>query len=634
MEPPANATGSQVAVGRTRNRKSTGSAKAEQAEAEQSARVRWLVAAAVGILTVSAFLPSVQGEFVTWDDNRNFLENPHYRGLGWPQLRWMWSTTLLGHYIPLTWMSLGLDYALWGMNPVGYHAGNLILHAANAMLLFRLALTLFRLSFPGVSDRRAFIAPAAIAALFFAIHPLRVESVAWITERRDMLSLLFLLLSIHAYLRSVTARDRNAYWTSVGLFICALLSKGVAVTLPAVLVCLNIFPLRRLHSVRWPELRILLVDIAPFAVLSAGFAMLSIIVLHPPEQLDVAGKVAVSLFSLAWYLWKTIWPSDLAPLYEMPQALDPWEPRFIAAYVAVAALAIGIWSVRTKRGALAAIAAFLCIIFPLLGVVQNGPQLVADRYTYHAAPALGLLLAGALYGWRQRTAGMAAAVAFIAVMFPLTWRQATIWRTSESLWSRVLQVDSTSSIGHIAMGGVLFHNGQVQRAVSHYERGLRYDPDYAEGYNNLGVALSQLGRFSEAASSYERAIALKPRYADAMTNLGIVLARQGRLDDAILRYREALDADSLFANAHTNWGNALVRQAKYSEAIEHYAIAIRMHPEDAAAELNWGVALAQSGDIAAAVPHFERAVALQPDSPDARAYLARAVQVRGGTRAP
>ncbi|HYC49848.1 MAG TPA: tetratricopeptide repeat protein [Gemmatimonadaceae bacterium] len=589
------------------------------------ARQLWLISLLLAALAVVPYLPSLRGEFLTWDDNINFLENFGFRGLGWDNLRWMWSTTRMGHYIPLTWMTFGLDYTLWGMNPTGYHSVNLVLHAINTVLLFFLGKDLLEragIPHPGMNSNVQ-LATAALAALFFAVHPLRVESVSWITERRDALSLLFMLVSIQQYLRYVTTGTRRGYVASLLLFMCALLSKGIAVTLPAVLLLLNLFPLRRIEPRRLRHGKHIAVELLPFFALSGAFSLLSVVALTPPAQLDPVGKVVVSVYSLVWYLWKTIVPTGLAPLYEMPERVNPLAPRFLLAYAGFAILCLALWRFRTRHAVIGAALAFVILIFPLLGVVQNGPQIVADRYTYHASPALGLLVAGSA-AWIAGRKGLVILGAFIAAMFPLTWKQARIWRDSGSLWSRVVEIDSTSSVGHIAMGSLLFDRGRVLEAVDHYRLGLRYDPDYADGYNNLGVALAQLGRTPEAVEQYERAVAIRPGYADALNNLGIALARDGKLVEAIAKYRDALAADSTFSAAHTNWGNALVRLGRISEALPHYAAAVTLNPTDAFAELNWGAALAQQGDLEQAIPHFDRVLALQPDNADARAFRERA----------
>src|SRR3989441_8329744 len=267
--------------------------------------VRWLAPLLVALLTLTAFLPTLQNQFVSWDDDKNFLENPHYRGLGWTHLRWMW-TTHLGHYIPLTWMTLGLDYLLWGMNPVGYHLTSLLLHAANAVVFFFVVRRILTLALPSPSEHGyALAVSSGFAALVFAIHPLRVESVVWVTERRDVLSGLFYLVAILLYLRACErgARGRGWYWLSVAVFGCALFSQSIAGSLPVVLLILDVYPLRRLGGALgwWSEpARRVYVEKIPFVLLAAAASAIAVMaqsLVRAPlslAQLSLPGRVAVS----------------------------------------------------------------------------------------------------------------------------------------------------------------------------------------------------------------------------------------------------------------------------------------------------------------------------------------------------
>jgi len=588
----------------------------------------------VAALAILAFLPALRAGFVTWDDNRNFLDNPAYRGLGWTQLRWMWTTTHMGHYVPLTWMTLGLDYVLWGMNPFGYHLQNVVLHAANAILVYYVAARILTLA--GVvsrPDAHDAVGPSALAALVFAIHPLRVESVAWITERRDMLSLMWYLASVVCYL--CFASDTQAAWrwyiAAVVCFVTGLLSKATAVTLPAALFVVNIYPLRRLGGTAgyWsPASRRVWFELAPFVVLALVAAGVSIVALHPPAQLGVAAKIAVSAYSLAFYVEKTILPTGLAPLYEMPQRVSPWEARYAVSCVIIAAMSVAAWVARRRwPGVTAAWFAFLLLMLPMLGVVQNGPQIVADRYTYHTAPIVGLLVGAAWARWPAASNWVRVAVpaCAIAVLGAATWHQTGYWRDSERLWARVLSVDSTSSIAQIAMGDLLIAQGRAAEAAEHYGRGVELDPTYAEGHNNLGVALAREGRLGEAISHYQAAVELDSSYADAYNNWGIALSRQGDQNAAIERYARAIQLDPRNADAQVNYGNALLRAGRAADAIERYEVADRVRPRHADTHLNWGVALAQLGRMAEAAQQFRRALELDPENVDARTYLARAL---------
>ncbi len=589
--------------------------------------------ALIAVATFVAFIPALSAGFVTWDDDRNFTDNFNYRGLGVSQLRWMWTTFHMGHYIPMSWMTLGLDYELWGMNASGYHFTSVVLHAINAAVFFHLARRLVRLAGVDLVDVRATAVPA-LAALWFAIHPLRAESVVWITERRDVLSLLFVFASILAYLNFAEegSSRRRWYWTSVLLYVCALLSKATAMSLPAVLLLLNAYPLRRIGGDKtdWTgAARRVVLELAPFALLTAATVVLSIVALKPPGQLALSGKLAVSAYSLSFYLWKTIAPSNLAALYEMPERVDPLAPMFLASYAVLLCLACLTWALRRHTGALTAWAVYLVMILPMLGIVQNGPQIAADRYTYHSAPALALLLAGALASAARRRAGVVVGVGAATVLCfsVLTWRQAGVWRDSRALWQRVLSVNERSSTAHVALASLLYRQDSVTQAIAHYEAALVFDPKYPDGYNNLGVALVRLGRYDEAIARYRRALELKPDYAEAYNNMGAALAHDGRLAAAIDHYRRAISLKPSFADAHVNWGNALVRMDSTEAAIAQYRTALAARPDHVDAMHNWGVALARQGQLEGAIARFRQVLALSPNHAEAREYLARASEL-------
>jgi tetratricopeptide (TPR) repeat protein len=602
----------------------------------RDATVRWAAPLVVVALTIVAFLPVLQNGFVSWDDDRNFVENPHFRGLGFDHLRWMWTTFHMGHYVPLSWMTLGFDYEVWGMNPAGYHLTSLVLHAANAILVYALSRRLLALSMPGslADSPRWLTVGAAFAALVFAVHPLRVESVAWATERRDVVSGFFYFSSLLAYLRwRDSIPRRRTYSIALALFACALLSKATSMSLPAVLIILNVYPLRRIGwtSGWWSEsAKHVYSEIAPFALLAAATAALSIIALHPPSQLGPAAKLVVSAYSLVFYLWKTVVPVGLAPLYEMPQHVDPAAVRFVASVAMVAVIAALAWALRRRYpGVVAAFVAFFIVTLPMLGVVQNGPQIAADRYTYHAAPALAIL-AGAgllvLLRWAPPIAGGIAAVIVLA-RAALTWEQSTVWRNSETLWSRVLDVDDESSIAHSAMANVLYRQNRVQEAIEHSQRAVAIAPKYPEALNGLGVGLARQGRAADAIEDYRRALAIKPAYDDAEANWGVALAQQGDAAGAIEHYQRALAINPDNSNAHVNWGNALVRLDRPDEAIVHYAAALRIRGDNADAHHNWGVALARQGKFAEAIEHFRAALTIDPSHAEAQQYLDKATQL-------
>src|SRR5712691_6721859 len=518
--------------------------------------VYWLVPVLVALVTFAAFLPALHNQFVNWDDDKNFLDNPYYRGLGWSQLRWMW-TTHLGHYIPLTWMTFGLDYLLWGMNPVGYHLTSLLLHTANAVVFFFVVHRILTQALPTRSERGHALAVAAgFAALGFAIHPLRVESVAWVTERRDVLSGLFYLSAILIYLRACEREERGRgwYWLSVAVFGCALLSKSMVVNLPVVLVILDVYPLRRLGgAVGWwsaPARRVY-VEKIPFVLLAAVasaialWAQLSHDTMVSVVQLSALGRLAVSVYGVSFYLWKTVAPVSLSPLYERG-VVNPWATPFLLSYgLVVAITAIALAFRRRVPGLPAAWLAYVVILLPVLGLFQSGPQIAADRYTYLAGLGWAILAgAGLLSCWRiKRFLIPGCAVCVVVGLGVLTWDQVQVWHDSERLWTHVLAIDPQSSIAENNLGLVRADQKKRAEAIEHYQRALQIRPEYAQAHYTLGVALAQQGKPAEAIEHYRQALRIKPDDALAHNNWGAALAQQGKLAEAIDHYRRALQIE-------------------------------------------------------------------------------------------
>src|SRR2546426_312479 len=527
----------------------------------------------IAFSTFAAFLPTLQNQFVSWDDDKNFLENPHYRGLGWTHLHWMW-TTHQGHYIPLTWMTLGLDYLLWGMNPVGYHLTNLLLHAANAVVFFFVVRRLLTRALSSPSERgHALAVSAGFAALVFAIHPLRVESVAWATERRDVLSGLFYLLTILVYLQACERgeRGRGWYWAAIGLFAGALLSKSMAVNLPVVLVILDVYPLRRLSGpIGWrsESARRVYVEKIPFVLLAAAASAIAVIAqssVHAAvslAKLSVPGRLAVSAYGLSFYLWKMVVPVNLSPLYELPPTVNPGAMPFILSYGLVLATTAIVLALRRRvPGLLAAWLAYSVVLSPILGIFQSGPQLAADRYSYLAGLGWAILAgAGLLSYWRRPPllfTGLSACV--LLGLGILAWNQVQVWHDSEKLWTHSLATYPQSSIAEHNLGIVRADQGKLTEASEHYRRALQITPEYANPHNNLGTVLAQQGKLAEASDHFRQALRLKPDYADA----------------------------------HYNWGNVLAQQGKLTEASDHFRQALRLKPDHAAARS--GLVQAQRG---------------------------------------
>ena len=568
--------------------------------------LRVVVPLVVALVTLVAFAGVLGNGFVLWDDDENFLQNPHYRGLGPPQLAWMFEAFHLGLWIPVTWITLGLDYVLWGLNPRGYHLTSLVLHAATAVALYFVSLDLLRRAWPPrtLGASRALQGGAAFSALLFALHPLRVESVAWATERRDVLSGVLLLLSVLAYLRAseVPLAEgtlwRRWYAASLGAFALALLAKPIVTTLPVVLLILDVYPLRRLSLApgRWTTLpaRRVWMEKLPYVLMSLIIGLVAIAAqraqestLHAIGSLGIVARAGITCYALAFYLWKTLVPFGLSPLYELGD-VGAWTRAFVvSAIVGVAVTLVAVALRRRCPGVAAAWAINVVMVLPVSGLVQNGPQIAADRYTY--LPMLGwAVLAGAVVplareAWSVRplrgpVPALLGALALAALtgLGALTWRQVGVWRDTDALWTHALRV-APSSRAHINMVDLRISQGRVQEGLEHALESVRLQPGSPLPLVNLGVALARTDRPDEAVTVFQRALRLNPRDAYAHNNLGAVLAGRGRS----------------------------------AEAMEHFQTAVRLRPDYALAHQNLGVLLLQGGREGEARPHLREAERLQ-----------------------
>jgi len=642
-----------------------------RAPAPAPAPRRWIssfvVPAALALTTFIVFLPALKAGFVNWDDDTNFLANPNYRGLGANQLQWMFTTFLMGHYIPFTWMTFGLDYVVWGMNPLGYHFTNILLHAANAVLFYFIALRLLRLNVTGRPGDEFWppILGGAFATLLFAIHPLRAESVAWITERRDILSGLFCLATIASYLQYCgvpdrqTRRTRNApewYWASLGFFALALLSKSMAMTLPVILLLLDAYPLQRLGSVgsgRWrlPSTSVV-VEKLPFFLLSLVAAYTALVALDhtthvsglgtiPPAaegtgEVSPIDRAAISATALLFYLWKMVVPFRLTPDYHLPPpaGFETW-PAFIS-FAVVLLVTVAVIVGRRRWPALAA-AWVACIV--MLSPVMWVPQIAADRYTYLACAGWALLCGGGLgSAWRYcqrrnidtriRGSLVALALTVVAALGILTWNQVGVWRDSETLWAHAVAV-WPSSLSHVKLGEILAQRGDLAKAIEHFAAALRINPRNAHAHTALGFVFTIQGKLAEALEQYDDALRITPRFATAHTGLGLVFAREGKLSEASDHFRRALESDPGDVQAHTNLGLILKKQGQWEAAAIHFRRAVQTDPNSEQAQYQWGLALADDGKLSEATDHLWAAVRINPRSAGTHRSLAEVLMREG-----
>jgi protein O-mannosyl-transferase len=603
------------------------------------------IALALVLAVVVVFARGLYNEFVQWDDPINLIDNKRFRGLGWTQIQWMFSTTLMGHFIPVTWLTFGLDYTLWGMESAGYHFTNLVLHSANVVLFFFLALRLLPRALPWATTLEV-RAGAALAALFFGIHPLRAESVAWATERRDVLSGLMFLASIFCYVSSTERAGwnrRRRFAASVTFFVLALLSKSITMTLPLALLIIDLYPLRRLtlapnEWLRGPGRRVLLEKI-PFVIVALIGARVSFWAVARHEfftsgtEYPLLARTTMALYSVCFYIGKTVLPVGLSALYELPRRIDPLEGPFLLAALATCLITvslIGLWH-KWPAGC-AAYAYYAIVIAPVGGLVHAGHQLAHDRYSYLSCLGFALL-AGAMPAMlgrardrgeiKPRLARLATAVivAWVVALGALTWDQVRVWRDTESLWMNAAMAEPECSICHNNVGAYLVNIGRVGAALEHFNRTLTIRPDRDKAYAGIGLALIKLDRSGDAEGHLKRALAKEPYDATILNNIGIALSRQGKFAQAVPYLRRALVIDPLNVISRSNLGSALAGSGQLDAALREFH---RAAAQDAfAAEPRLGLVRVylEQGNRVEALKHYTILRQLHPTAATPLAHL-------------
>jgi protein O-mannosyl-transferase len=602
------------------------------------------VCAGLLVLTAIVFGATVHHGFVNYDDEPYVVENPHVtRGLTSEGIRWAFTQSHASNWHPLTWVSHMADVELYGVtNPGGHHLTSLVLHAATALILFLVLLQM-----------TAALWPSAFASAVFAVHPLHVESVAWIAERKDVLSGLFFVLTLAAYVRYVRRPPSVPRYLSVaGCFTLGLLSKPMLVTLPFVLLLLDYWPLERFSNetmsndapaglrTRMAVVRRLLLEKLPMLALAIAAAVLTYAVQESARgslaHLPVWSRVANALNSYVAYLWKFVYPVHLAVFYPHPgDALPSW--KIAAACLVLAAIsAAALVSRRRHPYLLVGWLWYVGMLVPVIGLVQVGSQAMADRYTYlsqiglYVAVAWGAMHLAGTSSTRRRICGLVACIA-LAILSAVAWRQVSYWKDSEALWTHALVSTSGNHEAHNHLARALAVRGDTDAAITHYRQALEIRPDFVEAHNNLGNVLAARGDNAAAIERYTTALTIKPDYVEAHNNLGLALAEEGQLDAAIAEYRRAIALDSEFAAAHYNLGNALAARDQVDAAIGHYEKALDVRPDFAEVHNNYGTLLAGRGQADAAIAHYQRALAINPQFASARRNLALVLAERNGS---
>jgi hypothetical protein len=552
-----------------------------------------VICLALVLVTLAVFARLVQCEFINFDDPEYIMDNPHVLGgLSWAGIKWAFSTVYFGNWLPLTWLSLMLDVQMFGHTAAGLHLVNVLIHAVNASFVFVL---LMRLT--GARWR------SALVAALFALHPLHVESVAWVAERRDVLCALFGLLTLIFYARYAgelkvqSPKSKASYWIALFFFACGLMSKAMIVTWPCLMLLLDFWPLKRftVHDSRFMLWR-LAVEKIPFALCSAGvsaitwFAQKKAGAVAQSGALPFGDRLGNALVSYPRYLGKTFWPTNLALPYPHPGHW-PLEAVVASLVLLLAISAVATWQLKQRPFLFVGWFWFLGTLVPAIGLIQTGSQSMADRFTY--LPLVGVFI---IFAWgfgeifsRARVPRfycVALATVVLAACIVRTGDQLRYWHDTEALFSHATAVTRKNFVAEQVLGEFYFHHAQADKAVEHYERALAFEPHNALSHFNLGNILRVMGRTNDAGAQYQLALNNNPADIEALNNLGLILIAQGKPGDAIELFAHAVAAHPDDARAHRNLAEA------------HF---------------QFGALLATGGDLKSAVAQWRLAVQLRGD---------------------
>ena len=598
----------------------------------------------LGLITLGVFLPVLRNGFVD-ADIKTIVENLGYRGFGWSEVRWIFAAFQFGHYQPLTGMTFGLDHVFWATDPFGYHWTNLFLHVVNVLLFYRISLQLLaypetRESWP--DEPRVRIA-AGIAALVFAIHPLRVESVAWASIRGDLVGASFFLLSLFGYLRAnerANARGSLMRWDilSVGAFFISLLASLIGVVLPFILLVLDTYPLGRRFDGQtrpWANVRFHLWKKAPYFALASAGLTINFIARHYESVHQSSGQdgivtwVLYSLAAPAFYLWKSVLPIGLTPAYE----LNAWS---MAGYIgASTVLCIGVAAVGKRWPAL--VAAWICFLLLALPVLRSdfpAQQVLSDRFTYLTFCSWSLLIGGSIQRFllapAVRRGARSSMVVFvlIAIYFVVfgvhTWNQVRVWRDTEALWKNAVAVNPTSQ-AHFSLATLYESQDKYEDAIAAYNKAAEINPQRWDTHEKTAGLLQKRGKIAEAVGHYRKVVAFNPGAIEAREKLAAGLMNQGEIGEAVQHFRKVLDLAPERNGTRIRLGTILAVTSHLDEAADILAAAVRFDPQDGRTVLKLAQVLAAQGKQSEAVNYFREATRLLPEDAEAHENLGQAL---------
>ena len=587
------------------------------------------VAGALAALTIALFWSLRTADFIRLDDPGYVQTNPYVNaGFSTSALAWAWTTGHAANWHPLTWMSHMLDVEMFGLWAGGHHLTNVVLHALNSALLF---LLLYRTT--------GLIGRSAIVAALFAAHPMHVESVAWIAERKDVLSTLFWLLTMLAYVAWSKRPAAGRYLLICLCLTAGLLSKPMLVSLPFVLVLFDLWPLGRWNGTLG-GLRPRILEKLPLFALAVASSIVTLVVqqrggaMTTLDLLPLTTRVANAAVAYARYLGKLFWPADMAIFYPYREDLPTWWA--LASLAILLALSVVAYRARRDRPYVTTGWFWFAGTFvPVIGLIQVGTQAIADRYTYvpYIGAFIALVWAGAAFTSKLRVpaaaAGAVAAVA-IAACAVLTVAQVSVWQSNATVWRHAVAVTTGNYVALNEVGMLVAAEGRHIDALQYFEQSSRAKPEFAEVRNNLGLTYIQIGRLQDALTEYERALRLKPSFPEAEHNYGFALMSAGRLEEAERHFRKSIQLRPEFPSAYNNLGMLLASQSRLDEAIAAFKEAVRLDPQNAHPRFLLGMAYGAGGRLADAANAFTEVLRLDPNHGAAKDALQRLDKMRTG----
>lgn len=591
-----------------------------------------LVCVALIAITLAVFMPAGNFQFLNLDDNLYVTNNPHVAsGITGKNIIWAFTTFDYSYWHPITWLSHMADVQFYGMNPRGHHLTNVVIHVVSSLLLLLLLLRL-----TGALWQSSFV------AALFALHPMHVESVAWVAERKDVLSAFFWFLTLLFYAEFTAKRKPALYVLSLCSFLLGLMSKPMLVTLPVVMLLLDVWPLARFRNGEkhsgprqyFMRLAALIKEKIPFFVCSLLSGLVTIYGQYKFGAMDVLDvfplrlRMENALVAYVQYVIKTLWPHDLAVFYPFPPSIPFWQ--VISSFVVL--LLISAAAIRAGRRSPSFAVGwfwFLVTLVPVIGLTQVGNQAMADRFSY--LPGIGLFIVA---GWgfpdmikglqhRKRILACLAGTV-VAVSSALTWKQLGYWQDSVSLYRHSLQVTSGNNFIYGNLGAALIAKGDFDAAIQTQLEAIRLSPYFVDAHHNLGIALAEKGDLVAAIREYRVALSINPNDGKLHYNLGIALDKTGDLDAAIQEFRLALQIRPDDTRAHYNLGRAFVKKGDLDAAIQEFQVALLLSPHAIDAHSDLGVALATKGDLDAAIQEFLNVLRIDPSDAYAQSNLGRA----------